>query len=84
MTGLTKRCTRCGGEFPDEALYCPSCGQAQARAAEDPLLGTVLADRYLLLERIGQGSSGTVYRAEHVTLRRKAAVKILHHQLCAD
>jgi eukaryotic-like serine/threonine-protein kinase len=84
MSAVTKRCTRCGGEFPDEALFCPLCGEPQARSAEDPLLGKVLADRYLLLARIGQGSSGTVYRAEHTTLRRKAAVKILHHQLCSD
>jgi serine/threonine-protein kinase len=84
MSAVTKRCTRCGGEFPDEALFCPLCGEAQARSADDPLLGKVLADRYLLQARIGQGSSGTVYRAEHTTLRRKAAVKILHHQLCSD
>jgi eukaryotic-like serine/threonine-protein kinase len=82
--GLTKHCTRCGGEFPDEALFCPACGETQARSVDDPLAGKVLAERYLLVERIGQGASGTVYRAEHVTLRRKAAVKILHHQLSSD
>jgi serine/threonine-protein kinase len=81
---LTKHCTRCGGEFPDEALFCPMCGEAQARSVDDPLLGKVLAERYLLQARMGQGASGTVYRAEHVTLRRKAAVKILHHQLSTD
>ena len=31
--------------------------------------------RYHLVEKIGQGSAGTLYRAEHVTLRRRMAVK---------
>jgi serine/threonine-protein kinase len=33
---------------------------------------------------IGQGASGTIYRAEHVTLRRKVAIKVLHTELSRD
>ena len=33
---------------------------------------------YRVLERIGQGGMGTIWRAEHVMLGRRAALKLLH------
>ncbi len=50
----------------------------------DPILGTTVGERYQLVQQIGQGGSGAIYRAEHVTLRRKVAVKVLHHELSRD
>ena len=44
---------------------------------DDPLLGTLLADRYRLLEKLGEGGMGAVYRGVHETLRKPVAVKIL-------
>jgi serine/threonine-protein kinase len=43
---------------------------------EDPRLGAVIAG-YRIEERIGRGGMGVVYRAEHLNLRRRAAVKII-------
>ncbi len=39
---------------------------------------------YELLEELGAGGFGKVYRARHTLLAREAAVKILHPQWCAD
>jgi len=47
-----------------------------AAPTTDPLLGTTLADRYLLLERIGEGGSATVFRARDLRLARSVAVKV--------
>ncbi len=46
--------------------------------AADPLSGVVIADRYKLLEQIGEGGMGTVWLAEQFApIRRKVAVKLV-------
>src|SRR5512140_1765566 len=79
-----KTCPACHQALPDDALFCPIDGSSLAAAESDPLLGSVVADRYVLLERVGQGNSGTIYRGEHVTLRQRIAIKLLHPQLSED
>jgi serine/threonine-protein kinase len=87
---MVKHCTQCGEAQDEDARFCPRCGTPQlatpaAPAPEqDPLLGKVIAERYLLVEKIGRGASGTIYRAEHTTLHKKVAVKVLHPQLSRD
>jgi tRNA A-37 threonylcarbamoyl transferase component Bud32 len=44
----------------------------------DPLIGTVLADRYRIERRLGEGGMGAVYLARHVILEKIVALKILH------
>ena len=48
--------------------------------ATDPLLGRTI-DRYLVLERIGEGGMGAVYAVEHVMLRKRMAMKLLRPEL---
>ena len=42
------------------------------------LSGTLLLDRYLLVRKLGEGGMGTVYLAEHVTIKKRCAIKILN------
>src|SRR5258706_745420 len=79
-----ERCDRCRAEIADSAQFCPMCGKERVSSEPDQHLGMVVADRYALKSRLGQGASGTIYLAEHVTLKRKVAVKILHSELSKD
>src|SRR5579862_7025949 len=84
MSAATITCASCRREFAATALFCPNCGTPKVAGATDPLIGKLLGERFLVQERIGQGGSGMIYRAEHVTLRRKVAIKVLHHELSRD
>ena len=48
------------------------------------MIGTFLLNRYELLENIGQGGMGTVYKAKCHVLNRFVAVKILKEELSDD
>ncbi|MEO8839929.1 MAG: protein kinase [Kofleriaceae bacterium] len=78
-------CAGCKHAYAETALFCPNCGTPKLReATTDPLVGKLLGERFQVQELIGQGGSGTIYRAEHVTLRRKVAIKVLHNELSRD
>jgi serine/threonine protein kinase len=44
----------------------------------DPMLGQVLAGRYLIQRKLGEGGMGAVYLATHNVLEKQVALKVLH------
>ena len=48
------------------------------------MVGTILADRYRLIEKIGEGGMARVYRAWDSLLNRAVAVKVLKEQMTGD
>ena len=80
-----KICPTCGTEYPLSERFCPRDGTAlRSAAGQGDLLGTVVADRYHILKKLGAGGMGTVYLAEHVKMGRKSALKVMNPGMNAD
>jgi serine/threonine-protein kinase len=63
------------------AQAAPLKAGASRRKNDDPSLGRVIAGRYRLESRIGEGGMGIVYRARHVLIDRVVAVKLIRPDL---
>ena len=82
---MPKVCPVCGTSYPDLNVFCPSDGSTLRAADSDgDLIGSVVADRYLVTDLLGEGGMGKVYLARHVRLPLQAAIKVLRPELLKD
>lgn len=80
-----KICPRCGASYDDGIAFCAKDGARLVRGGvASDLIGTVIAERYRVVSRIGEGGMGQVYLAEHVRMKRKSAIKIMRPSLVGD
>jgi Protein kinase domain/PEGA domain len=56
----------------------------QAAAAEDSLIGLALDNKYRIVRVIGRGGMGVVYEAEHTTLGKRVAIKLMLEKYTGD
>jgi len=76
-------CLQCGHADAGGFAFCPKCGTraVESVGVRDPLLGRILNGKYRVESEIGQGAMGTVYLGEHIGLKKKVALKVLHSDL---
>jgi eukaryotic-like serine/threonine-protein kinase len=80
-----KVCPQCGTEYPANARFCEIDGTAlRAASGSTDLVGSIVADRYCILKKLGEGGMGQVYLAEHVKMGRKSALKVMHPGMKSD
>jgi hypothetical protein len=79
-----KICPQCGNEYETSARFCPSDGTSLRPKGSDSLIGRVMAERYHILKRIGEGGMGRVYLGEHVKMNRQCAIKVMSPALLND
>src|SRR3989441_1972682 len=82
-----KICPVCSTEYADDVKFCPSDGQTLRSAAPggaSDLVGQVIADRYHVTKKLGEGGMGQVYLAEHVKMGRRSAIKVMNPSMVHD
>jgi len=93
------KCPRCQLENSGDSTYCGRCGSRLAGSFEEPQtvatrayvplqleleVGTMFAGRYQVLEELGRGGMGKVYKVVDREVNEKIAIKILKPEISLD
>ena len=71
-----KYCTVCKAKYEDGVSFCPIDGEV-LEADPASIVDTVLDGQYQIESMLGKGGMGAVYRARHILLGDRVAIKVL-------
>jgi serine/threonine protein kinase len=71
-----KYCTACNAKYDDSVTFCPIDGEV-LEADPAAIVNTVLDGQYQMEALLGKGGMGAVYRARHILLGDRVAIKVL-------
>ncbi len=82
-------CPRCAKVLDLEPNFCPACGTdlrglGGSSDTFDGTRGDTIDGRYRVIEKLGEGGMGAVYKVEHVRMGKVAALKRLRPDHAVD
>jgi serine/threonine protein kinase len=78
-----KYCPECHKTYPGEYNVCPA-DQTGLQNTNELQPGMIIRNKYQILERIGIGGMGVVYRGRHLTFNELCAIKIVNDVIAGD
>ena len=90
------KCPKCQFENTSNSKFCKECGtqipsskdievtETIEAPKEDLIRGTTLANRYEIIEELGKGGMGRVYRVEDTKLKQEIALKLIKPEIAKD
>jgi len=90
------KCTKCGAENPETATFCSDCGtqlhssekaeftETLEKPREELTTGVTFAKRYQIIEELGKGGMGRVYKAVDTKIKEKVALKLIKPEIASD
>ncbi len=91
------KCPKCQHENPQDTAYCGKCGtkfpfskevavptETLETPKEELTTGTTFADRYQIIEELGKGGMGNVYKVLDTKIKEKIALKLLKPEIASD
>lgn len=92
------KCPKCHSENTDTAKYCSECATSLpysediqpsfTKTLETPIeelsRGTLFADRYEIIEELGKGGMGKVFRVEDKNIQEEVALKLIKPEIAVD
>ena len=90
------KCSKCQFDNPSDSKFCKECGTrliaeeevSVTKTLETPkeelIRGTLFADRYEIIEELGKGGMGNVYRVEDTRTKEDIALKLIKPDIASD
>jgi hypothetical protein len=95
-TLMAKKCPKCNAENPDTKQFCGDCGtqlpsfkdidvtETMQAPKEELTTGSTFAGRYQIIEELGKGGMGKVYKANDTDIKEKVAIKLIKPEISTD
>ncbi|MFZ2054091.1 MAG: protein kinase [Candidatus Aminicenantales bacterium] len=95
---MSNKCPKCDFDNPEDTIYCGHCGAPLKPSTKDPSVltetlrapsenlttGSTFAGKYQIIEELGKGGMGRVYKALDTEVNEKVALKLIKPEVALD